>query len=128
MLFQVSIDFSLPLCRGRLISLNNEKQLWVTFKHERLPNICYWCDRLTHDDRDYDLWIESEGTIRIDQREFRTSLRSLTFAVSRKSVMNVPGYYTTWKKTSPGTGGTFQATAEKDTDQPHPPVRTTAPE
>ena len=40
---QVSIDVSLPLCRGRLVSLNNQTEVWVTFKYERLPNICYWC-------------------------------------------------------------------------------------
>ena len=116
MRIQVSIDFSLPLCCGRLISLNNEKQLWVTFKYERLPNICYWCDCLAHDDGDYDLWIKIEGTIWVDHREFRPSLYALPFAVSRKSVINVPGYYTTRKKTSAGTDGTFQATANKDTD------------
>ena len=54
---QVSIDLSLPLCRGRLISLHDGKEIWVSFKYERLPNICYWCGRLTHDDRNCDLWI-----------------------------------------------------------------------
>ena len=38
---QVSVDISLPLCRGHLISLNNKKQVWVSFKYERLPNMCY---------------------------------------------------------------------------------------
>ena len=71
---QVSIDVSLPLCRGRLVSLNNQTEVWVTFKYERLPNICYWCGRLTYDDRDCDLWIESEGTLRADQKEFRPNL------------------------------------------------------
>ena len=52
---QVSIDSSLPLCRGRLVSIDEGgKQVWVAFKYERLPNICYWCGRLTHDDRDCD--------------------------------------------------------------------------
>ena len=81
-----------------------------------MPNICYWCDCLAHDDRDYDLWIKIEGTIWVDHREFRPSLYALPFAVSRKSVINVPGYYTTRKKTSAGTDRTFQATANKDTD------------
>ena len=38
---QVTIDISLPLCRGRLISIN--KDTWVSFKYERLSNLCYWC-------------------------------------------------------------------------------------
>lgn len=38
---RVSIDKSLPLCRGRLVSLKKEKQTWISFKYERLPNLCY---------------------------------------------------------------------------------------
>ena len=49
---KISIDLSLPLCRGRLISLENGKQTWVSFKYERLPNLCYWCGQLTHNDKD----------------------------------------------------------------------------
>lgn len=63
---KVSVDITMPLCRGRLISLKDDKQLWVSFKYERLPNICYWCGRLMHDDRDCEIWIESEGTLRND--------------------------------------------------------------
>uniref|UniRef100_A0A7N2MJI1 Uncharacterized protein n=1 Tax=Quercus lobata TaxID=97700 RepID=A0A7N2MJI1_QUELO len=30
---KVAIDLSLPLCRGRLISLENKKQIWATVRH-----------------------------------------------------------------------------------------------
>ena len=30
----VSIDLSLPLCRGRLISIGEGKQVWISFKYE----------------------------------------------------------------------------------------------
>ncbi|XP_023886563.1 uncharacterized protein At4g02000-like [Quercus suber] len=49
---KVSVDITMSLCRSLLISLKDDKQVWVSFKYERLPNICYWCGRLTHDDRD----------------------------------------------------------------------------
>ena len=52
---RVLMDVSLPLCRGRIISMENGKTMWITFKYERLPYICYWCDHLEHDDRDCDL-------------------------------------------------------------------------
>ena len=52
---KVSLDLTLPLCRGRLISLENGKQILISFKYERLPNLCYWCGRLTHDDKDCDI-------------------------------------------------------------------------
>ena len=38
---KVVIDISKPLCRGRLISLSKGEQSWVSFKYERLTNICY---------------------------------------------------------------------------------------
>ena len=38
---RVTIDISKPLSCGRVISLENGKELWVSFKYERLPNICY---------------------------------------------------------------------------------------
>ena len=96
---KVSIDLSLPLCRGRLISLSDGKERWVSFKYERLPNICYWCGRLTHDDRDCDLWIESEGTLKTEQRAFGPHLRASPFVATRKSAIQVPGYYAEKKKT-----------------------------
>ena len=49
---KVSLDVSLPLCCGCLITLENGSKHWVSFKYECLPNICYWCGRLDHDDKD----------------------------------------------------------------------------
>ena len=90
---KVSVDIIVPLCRGRLITLKDDKQVWVSFKYERLPNICYWYGRLTHNDRDGEFWIESEGTLRNDQKEFGPSLRAPPFVVSKKNTIVVPGYY-----------------------------------
>ena len=98
---QVSIDTSLPLCRGHLISLHDGKEIWVSFKYERLPNICYRSSRLTHYDRDCNLWIESEGTLRIDdQKEFGPQLRAPPFTPSKRIVIKVPGYYAEKKRGS----------------------------
>ena len=47
---RVKVDVSKPLCHGRVISLENGRELWVSFKYERLPNLCYWCVCLTHMD------------------------------------------------------------------------------
>ena len=38
--------------RGYLMNREGEK-LWVTFKYESLPTVCYICGRLGHDDRHY---------------------------------------------------------------------------
>ena len=63
MRIRVELDISLPLCRGRVVSMENGKKSWVTFKYERLPNICYWCGRMNHTDRDCEIWLDSEGSL-----------------------------------------------------------------
>ena len=45
--YRVEVNISKPLCQGRKITLHNGKEWWVSFKYERLPNICYWCGKLT---------------------------------------------------------------------------------
>ena len=103
---QVSIDLSLPLCCGRLISVGEGgKQVWISFKYERLPNLCYWCGQLTHDDRDCELWINSEGTLTPEQCEFGPYLRAPPFVAARRSAIMVPGFYAEKKRMSSGTSG-----------------------
>ena len=100
---QALIDLSMPLCCGRLIFVGGGgKQVRVAFKYERLPNLCYWCGRLTHDDRDCELWIDSEGTLTPEQREFRPHLRAPPFVAARKSSIVVPGFHAAKKKGSSG--------------------------
>ena len=100
---QASIDLSMPLCRGRLISIQEGgKQVWISFKYETLPNLCYWCERLTHDDRDCKLRIDSEGTLTPEQREFGPHLRAPPFVATRKSSIVVPRFYAAKKKVSSG--------------------------
>ena len=67
---RVSIDISLSLCRGQVLSLEDGGEVWVSFKYERLPNICYWCGCLTHSDRDYEVWINSDGTLKASDQEY----------------------------------------------------------
>ena len=73
---RVTINISLPLCRGCLISIDDGRQVWVSFEYERLPNICYWCGCLDHDNKNCDVWIASEGTLKTEQQQFGPSLRA----------------------------------------------------
>jgi len=68
-----------------------------------LPDLCYWCGQLTHDDRDCELWIDSKGTLKVEQSEFGPQLRAPPFVVIRKNAILVPGYYATKKKGSSST-------------------------
>ncbi|XP_075654803.1 uncharacterized protein At4g02000-like [Castanea sativa] len=54
---RVQVDISLPLCRGQVLSIEDDEEHWVTLKYERLPNICYWCGCLDLSDKDCDRWI-----------------------------------------------------------------------
>ena len=79
MRIRVEMDISLPLCRGRVVSMENGKKSWVTFKYERLPNICYWCGRMNHSDHDCEIWLDSEGSLVETQKQFGPSLRAPPF-------------------------------------------------
>ena len=90
---RVSIDITLPLCRGRVITMENGEKHWVNFKYERLPNFCFWCGRLNHSDKDCTLWIESKGTLSPDSQQFNSSLKAAPYMTSGKNVIYIPGFY-----------------------------------
>ena len=90
---RIEIDITQPLCRGRIISLEDGQKHWISFKYERLPHFCYWCGRLTHDDRDCERWIDSEGSLSTEDQQFGSWLRAPPFAASRKNVVVVLGLY-----------------------------------
>ncbi|KAL0009194.1 hypothetical protein SO802_010696 [Lithocarpus litseifolius] len=90
---RVNVDISLPLCHGRVIALDDDKVQWVSFKYERLPNLCYWCGCLTHNDRDCDLWIDSEGTLIEADKQYGPWIKASPFTGYHKAIVTVPGYY-----------------------------------
>ena len=104
---QVILDITKPLSRGRKITLDDGSVGWVSFKYERLPNICYWCGCITHSDKDCDLWIDSEGTLPVEARQYGAWLRAPLFNPIRKSTVVVPGFYKQKKENlrSTTTGG-----------------------
>ena len=95
-----SLSFTLPLCPGRIIALEGGFEDWVKFKYKRLPNICYWCRSLNHSDKDCDLWIDSNGTLSLDDQEYGPWIRASPTPNPRQSLVVVPGYYATRKKKS----------------------------
>lgn len=98
MRIRVRVDITLPLCRGRVFKLGNRSKGWVSFKYERLPNVCYWCGRLNHVDRDCDHWIQSNGTLTKEEQEYGSWLCASPQPAHNNSVVVVPGYCETKKK------------------------------
>ncbi|KAL0013547.1 hypothetical protein SO802_000616 [Lithocarpus litseifolius] len=115
---RVALNISLPLCRGRLITLDNDEVHWVFFRYERLPNVCYWCGCLTHPDKDCDKWIESEGSLSKEEQPFGPWLRAAPFTASRKGFLSVPGFYAHKKagKHAQNQTGTQQKTQYSQTE------------
>ena len=71
---------------------DNEK-VWVTFRYERLPNICYWCGCLDHGDEECDLWIQSKGTLQKSSQQYGSWLRATSSGASKGNVIRVSSYY-----------------------------------
>ena len=71
----------------------SDEKTWVNFKYERLPSLCYWCGCLNHDDRNCDLWMESNGTLSTEQQQFRPYLSAPPFKTVGKDVIYVPGFF-----------------------------------
>ena len=90
---RVMLDITLSLCRGRVIALPSGEKRWIRFKYERLPSLCYWCGCLNHDDRDCELWVQSNGTLTLDQQQFGPFQRASPYKSSGKDVIYVPNYY-----------------------------------
>ncbi|XP_050259051.1 uncharacterized protein LOC126704056 [Quercus robur] len=95
---RVKVDVILPLYCGRIFKLGNGSRGWVTFKYKRLPNVCYWCGRLNHIDRDCDRWIQISGTLMKEDQEYGSWLRASSLLAHNNSVLEVSGFYETKKK------------------------------
>ena len=92
------IDISVPLCRGRILSIEDDEDCWVEFKYKRLPNICNWCGCLDHSDKDCERWIESDGTLASSEREYGPWIRATPTQSRQKPVVVVPGFYESRRK------------------------------
>ena len=73
--------------------MESGEKAWISFKYERLPNICYWCGCLDHDNKNCDLWIQSKGTLTEAQQQFGPNLRALPHQSTCKNVIFIPRYY-----------------------------------
>ena len=97
---RVTLNISKPLCRGRVITLEDGKDLWIPFKYERLPNLCYRCGCLLHDEQNCVHRYDSEENQREENTQFGPWLRASPFLPSRSKLVTVPGLKEQSKKTN----------------------------
>ena len=91
MRIRVEVDVHRPLCRGRRVRFNPDREGWVSFRYERLPIFCHWCGVLNHDSKECDLWLQSKGELRADTQEYGSWLRVDSTSLIRKKVVRVSG-------------------------------------
>lgn len=68
---------------------------------------------MTHDDRDYDLWVESEGSLLPESQQFGPWLKATPFTSTQRYMVKVSGFFASKK---PG------ALTEKPRIAKNPPV------
>ena len=61
---RVSLDISKPLPWCYKLWSEGEHIGWVLLKFEHLPNFCYWCSRVIHNEREYELWLRGKGNLK----------------------------------------------------------------
>lgn len=96
---RVRVDTTRPLCRGRKVTFEEGQVRWVSFQYERLPNVCFWCGRLSHDDKECEIWIKSKGTLSVDQQQFGNWIRANPFGSNRSRSIEVKEFES--RQTSP---------------------------
>ena len=63
---RVGVNVTKPLNRGRKV-LDNDEEVWVSFKYEKMPNFCYWCGMVSHDAKECSIWLSSKGSLSLEQ-------------------------------------------------------------
>ncbi|KAL0009739.1 hypothetical protein SO802_004847 [Lithocarpus litseifolius] len=84
---RVAIDVNEQLCRVKRVRFDKDDDGWVSFAYERLPNLCYWCGQLNHDDKDCAIWLRSRGSLLSRDQQYGALLRAGQFNPSKKMVI-----------------------------------------
>uniref|UniRef100_A0A2N9G7B6 Reverse transcriptase domain-containing protein n=1 Tax=Fagus sylvatica TaxID=28930 RepID=A0A2N9G7B6_FAGSY len=91
MRIRVSIDITKPLCRGRKAMLEKGREVWISFKYERLPNFCYWCGLVSHSDKDCPHWLRNQEKLQLEDQQFGPWLRASNERPWRKTEIKIEG-------------------------------------
>ena len=81
---RVAINVNKPLSRGRKLWENGVGVGWASFRYERLPNFCYWCGSLLHEDRECELWLSKRNKSSLEKGQFGPWMRAEMNPAGRK--------------------------------------------
>ena len=116
---RINIDISKPLIRCSKLRSEGKQVGWVGLKYERLPNFCYWCGRVTHGERDCEVWLRGNGFLRKEDKQYGEWLRAEPVRASRKTVVVVPSTSRSqapWWRKKDSNKGTPKESAEKPSE------------
>ena len=89
------IDITKPLPRCCKLWSEGEHVGWALLKFERFPNFCYWCGRVTHNERDCEVWLRGKGNLKKEEQQYGDWLRAKpvqnTKKKKKKTVVVVSG-------------------------------------
>ena len=86
---RIDITKALPRC-CKLWS-DGEHVGWTLLKFEQLPNFCYWCGKVTHGERDCEVWLQGKGRLKKEDQQYGEWHYANSVRHMRKSVVVVPG-------------------------------------
>ncbi|KAH7855888.1 hypothetical protein Vadar_030133 [Vaccinium darrowii] len=71
---RVEINTNLPLPKGFWLRRNGDSSLdlWISYRYEKLPDFCYWCGRIGHDNKVCRFETKEKGSISGYGPELRT--------------------------------------------------------
>jgi hypothetical protein len=84
---RIKLDITKPFPRGRLITFKSLGQMWVDFKYERMPWICFHCGRLGHLERDCRARLRDGATRDGESKQYGPWLRAAEISQRRRCVM-----------------------------------------
>ena len=113
---RVRIDITKPLHRIRKVWSEGAVIGCALLKYERLPNFCYWCGLVSHDARDCERWIRSNGSLKKSDQNFGEWMRAEIDLTTRKTSITVPGT----RPKQPRNNTTPPPTTAATTSQTHP--------
>jgi hypothetical protein len=133
MRIRVSIDITKPLCRGRMAMLEKGREVWISFKYERLPNFCYWCGHVTHSDKDCPYWLRNQETLQLEDQQFGPWLRASNERPWRQTEIRIEGILrppppqSKQPKQAPPPPPPNPFSSHTQINVPHPPIIPIAP-
>ena len=89
------IDITKPLPRCCKLWSEGEHVGWALLKFERFPNFCYWCGRVTHNERDCEVWLRGKGNLKKEEQQYGDWLRAKPVQNTKKKKKNSGGCF--WK-------------------------------